>query len=69
MRHKVALLVIVGRASYAELATAFVTTLPRIQRFLNRNTPPFIGKVYRPSPRDAARKRRPTGRVELWYPR
>ncbi len=69
MRHKVALLVIVGDASYPDLADAFAMTLPRIRRFLARNTPPFIGKVYRPTPSDQAHKLRPTGRVELWYPK
>jgi len=34
MRHGVALLVIVGAAPFADLAFAFVATLPRIERFL-----------------------------------
>ena len=69
VRHKVALPVIVGDAPYPDLANAFVKTLPRVQRFLAKNNPPFIGKVYRPTPTEVARKLKPTGRVELWYPK
>lgn len=69
MRHNVALLVIVGHAPSPELARAFVATLPRVSRFLARNRPPFIAKVYRPTPKDAARKRKAPGRVELWHPK
>lgn len=69
MRHSVALLVVMGHAPYPDLARDFVATLPRIRRFLARNRPPFIAKVYRPSPREAARKLHAPGRVELWYPK
>jgi hypothetical protein len=69
MRHGVALLVIVGAAPFADLARAFVATLPRIERFLAQNTPPFIAKVYRPSPADTGRMDQVPGRVELWYRR
>ena len=68
MRHGVALLVIVGKAPFPELATAFVTTLPRIERFLDTHDPPFIAKVYRPSPDDGAGRTASPGRIELWYP-
>ncbi len=69
MRHRVALLVIIGDASYPDLARAFVATLPRIKRFLARNSPPFIGKVYRPSAAELRRSPGAPGRVVLWYPR
>lgn len=69
MRHGVALLVIVGKAPFPELARAFVATLPRIERFLASHDPPFIAKVYRPSPGDATKRTVPPGRIELWYPR
>jgi hypothetical protein len=68
MRHGVALLVIVGAAPLPELARAFVATAPAVERFLARHKPPFIAKVYRPSPADMSRRRDPTGHVELWYP-
>jgi hypothetical protein len=57
VRHRVALLVIVGSAPYPELATAFVATLPRIESFLARHEPPLVGKVFRPSPEDLKRNR------------
>jgi hypothetical protein len=69
MRHGVALLVIVGKAPFSELAMAFVATLPRIERFLVSHDPPFIAKVYRPSPGVTARHNISPGRIELWFPR
>jgi PIN domain-containing protein len=69
IRHRVSLLVIVGSAPYPELAKAFVATLPRIESFLAKHEPPFVGKVFRPSPADLKRNRSAAGRVELWYPR
>lgn len=69
IEHGVALLVIVGKAPFPELAKAFVTTLPRIDDFLVRHKPPFIAKVYRPSPSEIAQNNLSPGRIELWYPR
>ena len=69
VRHGVALLVIVGKTPFPERARAFVTTLPRIERFIDSHDPPFIAKVYRPSPGDAAKRNVSPGRIELWYPR
>ena len=54
MRHRVGLLVIVGAAPFADLAHAFLATLPSIEHFLDNHAPPFIAKVYRPSPSDRA---------------
>jgi hypothetical protein len=68
MRHGVTLLVIVGAAPFPELARAFVTSVPIIEGFLQRHKPPFIAKVYRPSPAETARRGTAPGRVELWYP-
>lgn len=67
VRHRVALLVVVGKAPFPDLARSFVVTLPRIETFLAKHAAPFIAKVYRvqgatdspPSP----------GRIELWYPK
>jgi hypothetical protein len=67
MRHGVSLLVIVGNAPYPDLAHAFVATVPRIEQFLESHRPPFIAKVYRPSPDNSAPNRTVPGRVELWY--
>ena len=68
VRHRVSLLVVIGKASYPELARAFVETTPRIEVFLARHTPPFIAKVYRPTPSEIARGEA-VGRVELWHPK
>jgi hypothetical protein len=67
VRHRVSLLVVVGAAPYRELAHSFVATLPRIERFLAERRPPFIAKIYRPSPAEIARGAK-GGHVELWYP-
>jgi hypothetical protein len=67
MRHRVALLVLVGAAPHADLAYAFVLTRPRIEHFLERHAPPFIAKVYRPSPRETKLDAVSPGRIELWY--
>ena len=68
MRHRVALLVIMGKAPYPDLAHAFVATFPRIRRFLEKHTPPFIAKVYKPTPGEVLRNPQALGRVERWYP-
>jgi hypothetical protein len=68
IRHRLALLVIIGAAPYPDLARAFVATLPRIERFLARHEPPLIAKVYRPSPAEVARRGAAPGRIDLWYP-
>jgi hypothetical protein len=67
-RHRVALLVIVGKAAFLDLARSFIATLPRIERFLGRHKPPFIAKVFQTTPAEMARLRGAPGRIELWYP-
>lgn len=69
MEHGVALLVVIGAAPYPDLAQAFVRTWPRIDAFLGRHEPPFIAKVYRPTPAESARRADAAGRVELWHPK
>lgn len=66
---RVSLLVVVGKAPFPDLAHSFVATLPRIESFLGRHSPPLIAKVYRPSVAEAAEDPAAPGRVELWYPR
>jgi hypothetical protein len=68
MRHGVALLVIVGAAPFPDLARAFITSVAAVEHFLHRHKPPFIAKVYRPSPAETERHAGAHGRVELWYP-
>ncbi|MEX0958318.1 MAG: hypothetical protein WDZ63_03435 [Burkholderiales bacterium] len=68
-RHRVSLLVLVGKAPFAELAENFVATLPKIESFLDCHKPPFIGKIYRPTAAELARNAHHTGSVVLWYPK
>lgn len=69
VRHRVALLVVVGKLTHPELAAGFVNTVPQIRAFLARHRPPLIAKVYRASGPEIARNAEAHGRVELWYPR
>jgi hypothetical protein len=68
MQHGVALLVIIGKAPYRELAKNFVATLPKIESFLDKHKPPFIAKVYRPLPSALAKSPAVAGSISLWYP-
>jgi hypothetical protein len=68
-RHRVGLLVVIGKVPFRALAENFVATLSRIEAFVASQPTPFIGKVYRPPPSDLAREPRAPGRVELWFPR
>lgn len=69
MQHGVALLVVIGKLPYPELAKHFVATLPKIEAFLDKHKPPFIAKVYRPSPAELASNPSARGEVLLWYPK
>ena len=66
MRAGVGLFIIVGQASHQKLAEHFVARVPKITRFLRKHHPPFIAKIYMPSPSQKHQKRRKTGRVEMW---
>ena len=69
VRHRVRLLVIVGKAPFSELAASFVATRERIEAFLEDAPPPVIGKVYRATPRELAENPAAAGRIERSYPR
>lgn len=69
VEHRVALLVVVGKVPLAQLAENFVNTLPRIEKFLDSQQPPYIAKVYRPSPSELARHPQAQGSISLWYPK
>jgi hypothetical protein len=69
VRHSVALLVVVGKAPFKELAQNFVATMPRISEFLERHRAPFIAKIYRPTPAELAKHANAAGSVSLWYPK
>ena len=68
VRHGVRLLVVIGHAPFPQLAKYFVNTMPKIEAFLAVKQPPFIAKVYRPSPSELAEVPGAPGRVEHWYP-
>ena len=53
-----------GDAPAVELAKNFVNTLAKVMATLERTTPPFIAKVYRPSPHELIALGRP-GSVEV----
>ena len=65
---KVSLIVLVGQASTAELARNFVNTVARVEAFVDAHEPPFIAKLYRPTPGELAKAADAAGQVELWYP-
>lgn len=50
IRHRVALLVVIGRAPYPQLAANFIACLPQIVSFVSNQQRPFIAKIYRPAP-------------------
>ena len=68
IQHGVALLVVIGQLPLPQLARHFVATLARIEAFLAAHAPPFIAKVYRPSPAELAKNSDAIGGVTLWYP-
>lgn len=67
IEHRVALLVLIGHAPFAQLAHSFIATRVRILHFVEQHEPPFIAKVYRASTSDSARNPAAPGRIELWY--
>lgn len=68
IRHGVPLLVIVGKAPFADLAISFVATRRRIEVFVDRATLPVIAKLHRPTPAQLALDPHAPGRIEQWYP-
>ncbi len=67
IRHGVALLVIIGKVPFPELAQNFVNSRAVIENFLRGHKPPLIAKIYRPSSSAIAQNSVTPGRVELWY--
>jgi hypothetical protein len=68
IRYGVRLLVIIGKAPFADLAQNFVNSRAVVENFLRGRKPPFIAKVYRPSSSAIAPHRSAPGRIEHWYP-
>jgi hypothetical protein len=69
VRHRVRLIVVVGKAPFPELAKSFVNTRSRIEAFIEHTAAPFIAKFYRPSPAELAADPAAGGRIERWYPK
>ena len=69
IREGIGLFLVMGNAPHEELALNFVDSVRIIERFCKRHQPPFIAGVYRPTPQQRAKQRRPRGRVELLFPR
>jgi hypothetical protein len=67
--NNVALLVVVGRNPFPELAKAFVVTERRIRTFVAKTQPPYIAKVYRAPASEERMDPAAAGRIELWYPK
>lgn len=68
VRNRVSLVVVIGKARFPDLAHNFVATAPKIEALLDRQAPPMIAKVYRPSAAEVARNPNAAGAVTLWYP-
>ena len=67
--HRVSLLIVIGKAAFSKLAANFVASIPKIEQFIDTHEPPFIAKIYQPSPSDLIRKTDAAGTIVLWYPR
>lgn len=68
VRYRVALLIVIGRAPFPQLARHFVNTIRQIETFVDAHEPPYIAKVYRAAPAGLARNATAAGSVSLWYP-
>lgn len=65
MRAGLALFMLIGHTTHALLARNLVQTFPKVLKFLEEHDPPFIARIYRPTPVEAVEDGRP-GRVNLW---
>lgn len=68
VRHRIRLVIVVGKAPYPQLAKHFVATAPKVAEFVAQHSAPWIAKVYRPSPAELAKNLDAPGSVSLWYP-
>jgi hypothetical protein len=62
------LLLVGGHATTTDLAQNFINTQHGVERFIERNAPPFIAKVSRPAGSGAIASGAP-GRVQLYLDR
>lgn len=65
MRAHLRLFFLIGDTTHEILAKNFVQTVDRVRSFLATHEPPFIAKIYRPTPVASVEDGLP-GRVEMW---
>lgn len=68
-RFSVKLVVVVGKATTAELAHNFVNSVRRVEAVLAQHAAPLIVKVYRPSPAELRSNPAAAGNAEVWFPK
>jgi hypothetical protein len=66
--HRAAVIVLIGKATFPDLAVSLIATSERIERFAAAITPPYIAKLYRASSDLLVRNPAHPGRIERWYP-
>lgn len=66
--HGVSLIILIGKVPLPQLADNFVYSLSRVEAFIARHDPPFIAKLYRPSPSELLRNPQQSGTISLWFP-
>jgi hypothetical protein len=59
-KFQVGLFVLVGKLPFTKLSENFILTLPKIQKFIDKNSRPFIAKIYH------SNKENKAGYVEMW---
>lgn len=59
-KFRVGLFVLVGKLPISTLAENFVSTIPKIKKFIEKNPRPFIAKIYQ------SYKANKSGSVEMW---
>lgn len=60
------MIVLIGKVRHAELADNFVRTIVQVQRFVAQCEPPFIAKLYLPTPAEVLRNEAAPGRIARW---
>jgi hypothetical protein len=63
--YRVKVVIAVGSRTVADHAHNFLTTFPRIERFVRDRPGPYTAKLYHPAPAELKRFK-PKGRIELW---
>lgn len=66
LEHGVRAFMLMGTRTLQEHAENFLRCTHLVERALRGHQDPFIAKLYHPTPRALERKRKPTGRVEIW---